>query len=105
MMKTLQKEGDFKNFNQALRFFSYLHFLRVIYSIKSIYNNTSMGYYVDAATQLRTMIETFVRLRFIYKEKDIELIHKAVAGHIGWNGKRFNVSYKKQFEDLAPGSY
>jgi len=99
------ENGDFKNFNQAIRFMAYIHYLRISYSIKAIYNCFSKGYYSDAASLLRTLLETYVRLRYVYNSENTELVHKAVAGHIGWNGERFRVRYSDQFEDLAEGSY
>ncbi|MBU0909617.1 MAG: hypothetical protein KJ717_08610 [Proteobacteria bacterium] len=54
---------------------------------------------------MRHIVETFVRLKYIAKMQNIELIDLAFAGHRGIKGKKFKVSYQKQFDEIAPGLY
>jgi len=97
-----KKSNDFKH---ALRSFSYFHFHRVIYTFKAAYNLLLQGYYTESSMLMRHIVETFVRLRYIAKEENIDFINMAFAGHRGWNGKIFKIKYEKQFNDIAPGLY
>jgi len=87
-----EKKKRYNDFNHALRTFSYYHYDRVIYTFKAAYNILLQGYYTESAFLMRHIVETFVRLRYIAKEKDIDLIEQAWAGHKGSKGKRFNIS-------------
>ncbi len=95
----------FNDFNHALRTFSYFHYSRIIYTFKATYNLLLQGYCTESAFLLRHVVETFVRLRYIAKEKNIDLIWQSWSGHRGFNGKRFSISYETQFNDVAQGLY
>jgi len=44
-------------------------------------------------------------MKYLYKKKDVGFLNRAFAGHYGYEGKRFKVSYETMFESIAPGSY
>ncbi len=98
-------KNKYNDFSHALRTFSDFHFNRVIYTFKGAYNLLLQGYYTESAYLMRHIVETFVRLRYIAKENSIDLIDLAFAGYRGTKGKRFRVTYEKQFNDIAPGLY
>ena len=102
---SLNEKGEYKNFNDAIRVFSYFHYYRVTLTFLATYKLLLNGYYTEAAILLRSIVETFVKLKYLYSQKDIELITLAFAGHKGWNGKKFNISYENQFDKVAPGLY
>lgn len=95
----------FNDFNHALRTFSYYHYSRNIYTFKAAYNLLLQGYLTESAILLRHVVETFVRLRYIAKEKSIDLIWQSWAGHKGFEGKKFRIKYGTQFDKVAPGLY
>jgi hypothetical protein len=98
-------KDKFNDFNNGLRTFSYYHYSRIIYTFKATYNLLLQGYCTESAFLLRHIIETFVRLRYIEKEKSIDLIWCAWAGHRGYKGKKFKITHEKQFDDVAKGLY
>lgn len=97
--------NKYNDFSHALRIFADFHFNRVIYTFKAAYNLVLQGYYTESAYLMRHIVETFVRLRYIARENKIDLIDQAFAGHRRTKGKRFRVTYEKQFNDIAPGLY
>ncbi len=96
----LNEKGDFKDFDNAFRCFAFYHYDRIFYTFKSCYNLLISGYYTDASILLRSIVETFVRLKFIEKEKTTDLIMKALSGK-----ERFPYSYKQQFDAISLGYY
>ncbi len=96
---------DWENFNIAIRSLSWFHYYRITFTFKSIYNLALSGYYTESAILLRHVLETFIRLRYILKSKNIELVNLAFAGHYGYKGRKFPVRYKHMFDDIAPGIY
>lgn len=100
-----ENKNQYNDFKHALRIFSYLHYQRIIYTFKASYNLLLQGYYTESANLMRHVVETFVRLRYIAKEESIDLVNKALFGHRGNKGKKFNVTHKEQFDDIAPGLY
>ncbi len=96
----LNERGDFKDFDNAFRCFAYYHYDRIFYSIKSCYNLLISGYYTESSILLRSILETFVRLKFIDKVKNVDLIMKALS-----NNERFPYSYKHQFDLVSAGYY
>lgn len=98
-------KDKFNDFNHALRTFSYYHYSRNIYTFKATYNLLLQGYLTESAFLSRHVVETFVRLRYIAKEKNIDLIWQSWSGHRRFKGKRFSISYETQFNDVAPGLY
>lgn len=100
-----KNKNQYNDFKHALRLFSYFHYHRIIYTFKASYNLLLQGYYTESAYLMRHIVETFVRLRYIAKEESIDLVDLALAGHRGTKGKKFNITYEKQFDDIAPGLY
>ena len=96
---------NYNDFKHALRTFSYYHYHRVIYTFKAAFNLLLQGYYTESAYLMRHIVETFVRLRYIAKKENIDLINLAFAGHRGTKGKKFRITHEKQFDDIAPGLY
>ena len=97
--------AGFKNFNQAFRYLSYYHYSRISYTFKAAYILTSRSYLSEAGILVRSIYETFARLRFIELEKNIEYVYQVLVGFKKWKGKRFTVTYYDIFEKLSPGSY
>ena len=95
----------YNDFRHALRIFSYYHYYRIIFSFKAAYNLLLQGYYTESAFLMRHIVETFVRLKYIAKKQNEDLVNLAFAGHGGLKGKKFNVTYEKQFDEIAPGLY
>jgi hypothetical protein len=95
----------FNDFNHALRTFSYYHYSRIIYTFKATYNLLLQGYCTESAFLLRHVVETFVRLRYIAKEKNTDLIWQSWSGHRGFKGKKFRIKYETQFDNVAKGLY
>lgn len=93
------------DFNHAIRTLSIFHYYRIGYTFRATYNLLLKGYYTEASILLRSVVETFVRLKFINKEQNIELVYLALAGHKGYMGKKFSVKYETQFDKVAPGLY
>lgn len=100
----LDESGNFKGFNEALRFLAHLHYYTTAYTFKACYNLALAGYLTEAAVLLRQILETFVRLRYIEKKREIKLVMAAFAGHHGWEGKK-RASYRTQFDEVSPGLY
>lgn len=95
----------YNDFRHALRIFSYHHYHRIIFCFKAAYNLLLQGYYTESALLMRHVVETFVRLKYIAKMQNEDFVNLAFSGHRGLNGKRFNVTYEKQFNEIAPGLY
>jgi hypothetical protein len=95
---SLNDSGNYKGFKEAIRAMAQLHFSRVTYTFKAAYNCTLNGYYTEAAILLRSILETYVRLRYIDNKNDIKYVNDALIG-------RFRTQYKTQFDDIAPGLY
>jgi hypothetical protein len=96
----LNENGSYKNFNYAIRSLAYLQIQRVSYSFKSTYNLLLQGYYTESAIILRSIIETLVRMRYIYQTGKIENVKKVFS----WGKPRkegFNVQYKEMFETIS----
>ena len=96
---------EFNDFNHALRTFSYFHYSRIIYTFKATYNLLLQGYCTESSFLLRHIVETFIRLKYITKEKNIDSIWQSWPGHRGINGKKFRISYEMQFDNVAQGLY
>lgn len=99
-MWKLNEKGDFKDFDNAFRCFSFYHYDRIFYTFKACYNVLESGYYTESSILLRSIVETFVRLKFIGKKKNTDLIMKALASK-----ERFPHNYKQQFDLVSPGYY
>ena len=96
---------DFEKFADSILSYSYYHFYRVIYSFKAIYNLTITGYYTEAAILLRSVIESYIKLRYLNFRKDAELVGQALAGNAKYKGKKYPVNNKVMFDKIAPGLY
>lgn len=99
------EKDKWNDFKHALRTFSYFHYYRIIFTFKASYNLLLQGYLTESAILMRHIVETFVKLRYLAKKENIELIDLASAGYRGINGKKYNISYETQFSDIAPGLY
>jgi hypothetical protein len=102
---TFIDKDKFNDFSHAIRTFSYYHYYRVIFSFKAAYNLLLQGYYTESSFLMRHIVETFVRLKYIAKKKDVDLVNLAFAGHRGFEGNRFNVKCETQFNEIVPGLY
>jgi len=74
-------------------------------SYKAVYNLIHQGYYTESSILLRSIVENLVRMKYLHKQQDIDLINTAFAGHYGYLGKKFKVQYKTMFDSVAPGLY
>ena len=101
----LESKDGWNNFNHALRTLTFYQYYRITYTFKASYNLFSQGYYTEASILMRHIIETFIRLRYIAKERNIQLIDLTFAGHRGFKDKKFKITYKAQFDKIAPGLY
>ena len=101
----LDENGNFENFDQEIRFFSRLHYQRMSNVFKAAYNLVVSGYLAESATLVRNIIETFVRLKYLQKSKVENLTILALAGHYGFQGKKWNIEIKTMFDEIAPGLY
>ena len=102
---TLDKAGEFKNHEVAIRTTFYYNLYHIGLTYKAVYNLLHQGYYTESAILLRSIVESLVRMKYLHKQKDIDLVNTAFAGHFGYYGKRFKVQYKTMFDSVAPGLY
>ncbi|TAK62436.1 MAG: hypothetical protein EPO24_04915 [Bacteroidetes bacterium] len=93
------------DFKRSFRAFADQHYYRIVFTCKAIYHLFHFGYYTEASILMRNLIETFIRLKYIEKQQSYELIMSAFAGSMGYQGKKFTVKYKEQFDSVAPGLY
>jgi hypothetical protein len=98
-------DGKYKDFKTGLRTNAFLHFYRTSFAFKATYNLTVTGYYNEASILLRSIVESFVKLRYVELSKTEEYLYTSIAGHVEVGGKKFNVRYIKQFDTVAPGLY
>ena len=101
----LGSDGKHKTFRGAIRSFAYLHFNRVVFTFKATYNLMFSGYYPESVNLIRSLLEEFVRFKYIEKHGKTEDLYLALAGHTGIGGDKFKVKYKAQFDSVAPGLY
>ncbi|MBN2426597.1 MAG: hypothetical protein JXR46_16195 [Calditrichaceae bacterium] len=101
----LKDPDNLEDFNYAIRTLSFLHYNRVSYTFKATYNLILNGFYTEAAILLRSIVETFVRLKYINKSTNADLVYLAIAGNKGFNGKKFIIRYEEQFNTVARGLY
>ncbi|NPE30662.1 hypothetical protein HNV12_22440 [Methanococcoides sp. SA1] len=107
-----ENDEKWDNFNQAFKSFSFFHFYRSTFTLKSTFLLLFSGYYTEAAILLRNIVETFARLRFIENTKDTNWIDMAFSGH-NWKkvkdkvDKSFKSKFNNQiiFESLSKGTY
>ncbi len=102
---TLDKTGEFKNHEVAIRTTFYYNMYHVGLTYKAVYNLIHQGYYTESAILLRSIVESLVRMKYLHKLKDLDLVNTAFAGHFGYQGKKFKVQYITMFESVAPGLY
>jgi len=102
---TLDETGEYRNFEVAIRSIAYYNLYHISLTYKAVYNLIHQGYYTESAILLRSIVESLVRMKYLHKQKDIDLINAAFAGHFGYEGKKFKVQYKTMFDSAAPGSY
>lgn len=103
--ESLDSNGKYPNLKSAARSLGYYRYDRVFYTFKAAYNLASDGYYPEASTLLRTILETFTRHIFVERHGKVEDVTLALAGHHGKDGKKFAYKYKEQFDKLSPGLY
>lgn len=84
------QEGEYKSY-------CWFHFERIAYTFKAAYNLCLTGYYPEASILLRTIMETFVKTKYLQNHKDL------LQG--AWGLDRFPVRYKDMFDEVAPGCY
>ncbi len=102
---TLDETGEFKNHKLAMRSIVYYNLYHTSLTYKAVYNLIHQGYYTESAILLRSIVENLVRMKYLYKQKDIDLVNTAFAGHYGYKGKKFKVKYQTMFDSVAPGLY
>ncbi len=102
---TLDETGEFKNHKLAMRTIVYYNLYHISLTYKAVYNLIHQGYYTESAILLRSIVESLVRMKYLYKQKDIDLVNTAFAGHYGYDGKKFKVQYITMFDSVAPGLY
>ncbi len=102
---TLDETGEFKNHELAMRTMAYYNLYHISLTYKAVYNLIHHGYYTESAILLRSIVESLVRMKYLHKRKDIDLINTSFAGHYGYQGKKFKVQYKTMFDSVAPGLY
>jgi hypothetical protein len=101
----LNKGGEFKDVRHALRTFAFYHFYTTVFTSKAVYNLFHGGYYTEASILIRSIIESFVRLKYLNQKQDLELVMQAFAGHQGFEGEKYSVKYRTHFDEVAPGMY
>jgi hypothetical protein len=102
---TLDETGEFKNHKLAMRSIVYYHLYHISLTYKAVYNLIHQGYYTESAILLRSIVESLVKMKYLYKQKDIDLVNTSFAGHYGYYGKKFKVKYITMFDSVAPGLY
>ena len=102
---TLDKTGEFKNHEAAIRTTFYYNLYHISLTYKAVYNLIHQGYYTESAILLRSVVESLVKMKYLHKQNDIDLVDTASAGHYGYKGKRFKVKFKTMFDIVAPGLY
>lgn len=103
--KTLDKTGEYKNHKLAMRSVVYYNLYHISLTYKAAYNLVHQGYYTESAILLRSIMESLVKMKYLHKQKDLDLVNTAVAGHYGYNGKKFKIRYETMFDDVSPGLY
>ncbi len=101
----LDETGEFKNHEVAIRTTFYYNLYHISLTYKAVYNLIHQGYYTESAILLRSILESLVKMKYLYKQKDIDLVNTAFAGHYGYYGKKFKVKYITMFDSVAPGLY
>jgi hypothetical protein len=101
----LMPNGMHKNFKNGFRSNAFLHYYRIIFSFKATYNLLITGYYTEASILLRSIVETFVKLKYVEMSNNEQELFTSIAGHHGFEGKKFKVQYKDQFNKIAPDLY
>ena len=101
----LDETGEFKNHEVAIRTMFYYNLYHISLTYKAVYNLIHQGYYTEGAILLRSIVESLVRMKYLHKCKDINLVNTSCAGHYGYFGKKFKVKYITMFESVAPGLY
>ena len=102
---TLDGDGNYKNFNMAIRTYSFYHFYRTIFQFKAIYNLWIVGYYTEAAILLRSIFEALVKLKYLKTQENVNLINLAFVGHTGIDGEKFRVTNKTMFDSISEELY
>jgi len=93
------------NLKQAHKYLSLLHYERVCFSFKSTYNIFLNGFYFDSAIILRSIIETFVRLKYIENNGTTKNVFQILSGHYGFKGEKYRISQEKHFDTVSKGLY
>ena len=101
----LDDTGEWKNHRLATRSIVYYNLYHVSLTYKAVYNLIHQGYYTESAILLRSIVESLVRMKYLHKHKNIDLVNTAFAGHYGYDGKKFKVRYETMFNSIAPGLY
>lgn len=104
----LNENNEYRDFKHALRTIASYHFLRIVFTFKSAYNLVANGYYTESTILLRSILETFIRLKFIDKKKDMNLAIQSFVGHRKYKkikGEKYKVSIEVQFKEISPKLY
>jgi len=101
----LDETGEFKNHEVAIRTIVFYNLYHISLTYKAVYNLIHQGYYTESAILLRSIVESLVRMKYLHKQKDIDLVNTAFAGHYGYKGKKFRAKYITMFDSVAPGLY
>ena len=102
---SLDGMGQWKNHRFAIRSIVYYNLYHISLTYKAVYNLIHQGYYTESSILLRSIVENLVRMKYLNKQNDIDLVETSFAGHYGYKGKKFKVQYKTMFDSVAPGLY
>ena len=78
----------------------YLHYVQAPYTFWSIYNLYDKGYYLEALTLYRHLLEVLFQVRYIHKYPERT---EAISTYKHFEGKR--ITFKMMFEEFSPGFY
>lgn len=102
---SLNEMGEYKSCEYALRTIVYYDLYHTSLTYKAIYNLVHQGYYKESAILLRSIVESLVKMKYLHRQKNIDLINSAFAGHYEYRGAKFKVKNKTMFDALTPGLY
>ena len=103
----LDANREYPNFKVAIRHTSAYHYHTIPYTFKAAFDLWRFGYYTESSILLRTVVEKYVKLRYLNKQKSVDLIKLSSAGHLGINGEKFSQKhkYRTMFDVVAPKLY
>jgi len=101
----LNDNKEYRDKQSAIWFLSFLHFHRVSYTFLSIYNLFLQGYYTESVILLRSVIESFVRLKYVNRNGKLEDVNKILCGFKKTKKEKYEVNYSTMFKDISNDLY